>query len=93
MVFLNGCITADERAGSATDAFKNAFNTEIYIGWNAIVMPYDAAPKGRDVFKYLDGGKFIKRVFEDDIYPMSDFGLNLKYLGTEKDNKPIDLSP
>lgn len=89
LVFLNGCLTADEKEGSAADAFKVAFKTETYIGWTTTVWCWDAARYSIKVFRGLDHKREIGLVI-NDIRNKGGIGQYLKYLG--KPTTTIDLS-
>ena len=56
-VFLNGCLSADERPGSAADAFKSYFKAQEYLGWNVSVGVGGADNYAREFFNLLSENK------------------------------------
>lgn len=88
LVFLNGCLTADEKAGSSADQFKAAFNAKAYVGWTVSVGG-NAASGAEKFFINLDDGQTIEQAYiaVKDTHVCK----YLKWLGIADKSNIIDL--
>ncbi len=98
LVFINACLSGDEKTASNTDEFVSAFNTGKYMGWKIPSNPMAALNYSKAFFNKMNQidrntlkPYFIKVAVDELAGNKINYADNINCLGPKDDS--IDLSP